>query len=77
MLNHDPNWNPRGMGMGFFYHERPALRQSGATHEATHEVTHKVSLICRVVATHEPLMKRLQGIFSTQEATHDFPLRHS
>ena len=28
-------------------------------------------------ATHEPLMKRLQGIFSTHEATHGFPLRHS
>ena len=28
-------------------------------------------------ATHEPLMKRLQGFFSTHEATHDFPLRHS
>ena len=37
----------------FFYHERSALRQSGATHEATHEVTHEVThkatLIRRVV----------------------------
>ena len=28
-------------------------------------------------ATHEPLMKRLQGFFFTHEATHGFPLRRS
>ena len=28
-------------------------------------------------ATHEPLMKPLQGFFSTHEATHGFSLGHS
>ena len=49
MLNQDPHWNPRAMDMDIFYHERSALRQLGATHEATHEVTHKATLIDRVV----------------------------
>ena len=76
MLNWDPNRNPRIMGMDmFFYHllcgnleplMKPLMKS-----------LMKPLLFAVWCATHELLMKRLQGFFFTHEATHGFFLRHS
>ena len=78
MLNHDPNWNPRGMGMEICFimsgllcgNQEPLMKPLMKS-------LIKPLLLAVWCATHEPLMKRLQGFFFTHEATHGFFPRHS
>ena len=79
MLNHDPNWNPRGMDMEILFimsgllcgNQEPLMKPLMKS-------LIKPLLLAVWCATHEPLMKRLQGFFSLMKplmvfscATHD------
>ena len=77
MLNHDPNWNPRGMGMEFFIMSGLLCGNQEPLMKPLMKSLIKPLVLAVWCATHEPLMKRLQGIFFTHEATHGFFLRHS
>ena len=82
MLNHDPNWNPRGMGMEILFimsgllcgNQEPLMKP---LMKSLMKSLMKPLLFVVWCATHELLMKRQQGIFFTHEATHGFFLRHA
>ena len=82
MLNQDPNWNPRRMDMGFFFimsgllcgNLEPLMKP---LMKSLMKPLMKPLLFVVWCATHELLMKRLQGFVFTHEATHGFLLRHS
>ena len=83
MLNHDPNWNPRGMDMEILFimsgllcgNQEPLMKP---LMKSLMKSPIKTLLFAVWCATHELFMKRLQGIFSFMKplmgfscATHD------
>ena len=74
MLNLDPNWNPRRRGMEVLFimssllcgHQKPLMKPLMKS-------LIKPLLLAVWCATHEPLMKRLQGFFPLMKPLMIFP----
>ena len=74
MLNQDPSWNPRRRGMEVLFimssllcgHQKPLMKPLMKS-------LIKSLLFAVWCATHEPLMKRLQGFFSFMKPLMVFP----